>query len=146
MTLKAPPTPRTTLPTWLSSLMLRPLLHLLIQGQLAGRALRDRGAALSLALSVYAMTALGAAFAQTFDGTGNQNPDAILNGAVCGAGGWLSWFTSTKFLVVLLVFGLVGYFLGRAIGKRDNDGIVGTLIAVAGLGAIRILVKVVTTC
>ena len=97
-------------------------------------------------MGMAAMTAIGSVYAQGMSSGGNTNPDVILNTAVCGANGWLTWFTSTKFLVVLLVAGLIGFFLGRAMGKRDNDGIVGTLIAVLGLGAIRILVKIVTAC
>ena len=86
------------------------------------------------------------ALAQTLNGGGSNRPDEIIAGAVCGANGWLTWFTSLRFLVVILVGGLIGFFIGRAIGKRDNDGIVGVIIAILGLGAIRLLVKVVTAC
>jgi hypothetical protein len=86
------------------------------------------------------------AVAQTLNGSGSNRPDEIIAGAVCGADGWLTWFTSLKFLVVILVGGLIGFFIGRAVGKRDNDGIVGVIIAILGLGAIRLLVKVVTSC
>ncbi|TDE84956.1 hypothetical protein [Deinococcus sp. S9] len=86
------------------------------------------------------------AVAQTLNGSGSNKPDEIIANAVCGANGWLTWFTSLKFLVVILVGGLIGFFIGRAVGKRDNDGIVGVIIAILGLGAIRLLVKVVTTC
>lgn len=86
------------------------------------------------------------AVAQTLNGSGSNKPDEIIANAVCGSNGWLTWFTSLKFLVVILVGGLIGFFIGRAVGKRDNDGIVGVIIAILGLGAIRLLVKVVTTC
>ena len=140
------PVSRPTLTAKFTALVLRQLVSLLFMAQAVSRALRDRAAAVSAAATVFLLSVLGSrAFAQMTSG-GNQNPDDILNKAVCGTGGWLSWFTSTKFLVVLMAAGLVGFFIGRAIGKRDNDAIVGTFIAVAGLGAIRILVKIVTTC
>lgn len=140
------PTSRPGFITTLTALVLRQVVTLLFWGQAIYQAFRARSTAVSAALTVYLMTFLGSrAFAQMTSG-GNQNPDDILNKAVCGTNGWLSWFTSTKFLVVIMAAGLVGFFIGRAIGKRDNDGIVGTFIAVAGLGAIRILVKIVTTC
>ncbi|CAM3305306.1 hypothetical protein DESA109040_07520 [Deinococcus saxicola] len=130
----------------LTALALTHTISVLFALQAAWRGVTGRANALGIALAVYAMTAIGSAFAQGMSSGGNSNPDDILNKAVCGTGGWLTWFTSTKFLVVLLVAGLIGFFLGRAMGKRDNDGIVGTLIAVLGLGAIRILVKIVTAC
>lgn len=139
-------TARPTLTARLMALALTHTIGVLLVLQGAWRGVTGRANALGIALAVYAMTAIGRAFAQGMSSGGNSNPDDILNKAVCGTGGWLTWFTSTKFLVVLLVAGLIGFFLGRAMGKRDNDGIVGTLIAVLGLGAIRILVKIVTAC
>lgn len=137
---------RPSLATRLTALALAHTVGFLFMLQSAWRGVRGRANALGVAFSVYAMTAIGSVYAQGMSSGGNTNPDTILSGAVCGSGGWLTWFTSTKFLVVLLVAGLIGFFIGRAMGKRDNDGIVGTIIAVLGLGAIRILVKVVTTC
>ncbi|MBB5365912.1 hypothetical protein [Deinococcus humi] len=137
---------RPALAAKFTALVLRQMIALLFMLQAVSRALHERSAAVSAAVTMYALSFLGSrAFAQMTSG-GNQNPDEILNRAVCGANGWLGWFTSTRFLVVLMAAGLVGFFIGRAVGKRDNDAIVGTFIAVAGLGAIRILVKIVTTC
>ena len=137
---------RSTLTARLMALALAHAIGVLFTLQAAWRGTKDRATALGITLSLYAMTAIGSAYAQGMNSSGNTAPDTILNTAVCGTGGWLTWFTSTKFLVVLLVAGLIGFFLGRAMGKRDNDGIVGTMIAVLGLGAIRILVKIVTAC
>lgn len=107
---------------------------------------KDRMAAIAAGISVFFLGLIGStAFAQ-MTGGGNTNPDDIINKAVCGSNGWLTWFTSTKFLVVILAGGLVAYFIGKAVGKRDNDGILGAFIAVLGLGALRILVKIVTSC
>lgn len=145
MMMKTVPASRPSLATKLTTLVLGQAVAFLFLLQSAWSGVKGRANAIGIALSVYAMTALGSAYAQ-MTGGGNTNPDDIVNKAVCGTNGWLTWFTSTKFLVVLLAAGLIGFFLGRAIGKRDNDGIVGTFIAVLGLGAIRILVKIVTTC
>jgi hypothetical protein len=140
------PVPRAGLSAKLTALILRQMVSLLFLVQAGQRALQGRAAAVAATVTIYALTLLGSrAFAQMTSG-GNQNPDEILNKAVCGTNGWLTWFTSTKFLVVLMAAGLIGFFIGRAMGKRDNDGIVGTFVAVAGLGALRILVKIVTTC
>lgn len=145
--MKSSPARPSSLAATLSALVLRQAIALLFMLQSAWRGVKDRSAALGVAVSVYLMAVVGSAYAQTGMGSGgNTNPDQIVNTALCGSGGWLTWFTSAKFLVVLMAAGLIGFFLGRAIGKRDNDGIVGTFIAVLGLGAIRILVKVVTTC
>lgn len=137
---------RPTLVAQLTALALARAVTFLFMVQSAWSGVKDRSNAIGIALSVYAMTAISSAYGQGMSSGGNTNPDTIINGAVCGGNGWLTWFTSTKFLVVLLVAGLIGFFLGRAMGKRDNDGIVGTFIAVLGLGAIRILVKIVTAC
>jgi hydrogenase/urease accessory protein HupE len=121
-------------------LVLRAWLSLIRLGERTLQTVRDR----MVWLSVTVMSSLGAALA--IDGSGNNAPDVIIAGAVCGGDGWLTWFTSLKFLVVILVAGMVGFFIGRAIGNKNNEGIMGSITAVLGLGAIRILVKVVTQC
>lgn len=131
--------------TRLFAVMLLELVKLTLLIKALGQNVKFRANAIGVSMSLIFMGAI--AFAQsTLDGTGNTKPDAALSGAVCGSGGWLSWFTSTKFLVVILAGGLIGFLIGRAIGKRDNDGITGVITAVLGLGAIRLLIKVVTTC
>lgn len=122
------------------------LVALVVRAQVSVRDARQRVQYLTAALFMALFGVLDRAVAQTLNGSGSNKPDEIIAGAVCGADGWLSWFTSLKFLVVILVGGLIGFFIGRAVGKRDNDGIVGVIIAILGLGAIRLLVKVVTTC
>lgn len=121
------------------------LVALVVRAQVSVRDARQRAQYLSAALFMALFGVLDRAAAQ-MTGNGSNQPDAVISNAVCGADGWLSWFTSLKFLVVILVGGLIGFFIGRAVGKRDNDGIVGVIIAILGLGAIRLLVKVVTTC
>lgn len=121
------------------------LVALVVRAQVSVRDARQRVQYLTAALFMALFGVLDRAAAQ-MTGNGSNQPDAVISSAVCGANGWLSWFTSLKFLVVILVGGLIGFFIGRAVGKRDNDGIVGVIIAILGLGAIRLLVKVVTTC
>ena len=145
MMMKNTPASRSRLAAKIMTLVLAQATAFLFMLVSVWRSGRGRANTIGIALSVVAMTFIGNAYAQ-MAGTGNTNPDTIINNAVCGGNGWLTWFTSTKFLVVLLVAGLIGFFLGRAIGKRDNDGIMGTFVAVLGLGAIRILVKIVTAC
>ncbi|WP_216327845.1 hypothetical protein [Deinococcus aestuarii] len=121
------------------------LVALVVRAQVSVRDARQRVQYLTAALFMALFGVLDRAAAQ-MTGNGSNQPDAVISSAVCGTNGWLSWFTSLKFLVVILVGGLIGFFIGRAVGKRDNDGIVGVIIAILGLGAIRLLVKVVTTC
>lgn len=121
------------------------LVALVVRAQVSVRDARQRAQYLMAALFMALFGVLDRAAAQ-MTGNGSNQPDAVISSAVCGTNGWLSWFTSLKFLVVILVGGLIGFFIGRAVGKRDNDGIVGVIIAILGLGAIRLLVKVVTTC
>lgn len=145
MMMKTASASRPSLAAKLTTLVLGQAVAFLFMLQSAWSGVKGRANTIGIALSVYAMTAIGSAYAQMAGG-GNEKPDEIVNKALCGTNGWLSWFTSTKFLVVILAAGLIGFFIARAIGKRDNDGIVGVFIAVLGLGAIRILVKVVTSC
>lgn len=120
--------------------------RLVMRGVMGVQDARARTQSLFTAAFMVMFGLIDHAVAQTLTGSGSNRPDEIIAGAVCGSGGWLTWFTSLKFLVVILVGGLIGFFIGRAVGKRDNDGIVGVIIAILGLGAIRLLVKVVTTC
>ncbi|PNY79221.1 hypothetical protein [Deinococcus koreensis] len=120
--------------------------RLVMRGVMSVQDARARTQSLFMAAFMVMFGLIDQAVAQTLTGSGSNRPDEIIAGAVCGANGWLTWFTSLKFLVVILVGGLIGFFIGRAVGKRDNDGIVGVIIAILGLGAIRLLVKVVTTC
>jgi len=98
-------------------------------------------------LFVYAMAT--AAFtgseslAQLIQPGGNNRPDNVINGGVCGANGILSWLTGTKMIATFLAIGLVGYFLGRAVGKQGaQDGLIGAGVAVLGLAAIKAITSI----